>query len=365
MWEVAQAIGVYIDLSGVQSLGGFDDLLFFLSVIPFGALPFLDPNGESDSFDRLHILDFAQVCILWLSILSLFSPRIWTATTAFEFGPLVWSRNIVFDALLALTFTLRALCSRQHVIRSFFLWMALFLVLSGLADSYALDPKRNMQSGGWFDLIWSGLLAIPILIASTWKGTDRTQVEAPELTECLAANRLLPLVYPLVSFAVLAFVCRVFPLLSTGLFVLAFLTFAIRVLIIQQRLKHSEVQLQIDVCRRKQAEETLRASEIEYRLLFDSNPVPMWVFDRATLRFLQVNEAAVQHYGYSRDEFLSMTIDKIRPKEDVPALLRELDHPIHGLDEAGRWRHLTKSGAIIDVEIVGHDLKYQGIEQVF
>ena len=362
MWEVAQAIGVYIDLTQVQSLGPFDDILFFLSLIPFGALPFLDPNGESDSFDKLHILDFAQVCVLWLSFLLLFSARIWTTATAFEFGPFVWSRNLAFDGLLAFTFTLRGLCSRRQVVRYFFARMALFLLLSGLADSYALNPKRNLQSGGWFDLIWSALLAIPIVIASTWKGRDQTLVDASVEPECLATNRLLPLLYPVVSFGALAYVGRVYPLLSASLFTLAFLTFAARVLIIQHRLNHREIQLQVDIARRKRAEETLRESEIQYRLLFQSNPVPMWVFDRATLRFLQVNEAAIRHYGYSRDEFLSMTIDQIRPKEDVPALLKELDHPTHGLEDAGAWRHTTKTGAVIDVEVITHDLKYHGID---
>src|SRR5579864_4929564 len=257
MWEVAQAIGVYIDLTQAQSLGPFDDILFFLSLIPFGALPFLDPNGESDSFDKLHILDFAQVCVLWFSILLLFSARIWTTATAFEFGPFVWSRNLAFDGLLAFTFTLRGLCSRRQVVRSFFLRMALFLILSGLADSYALNPKRNLESGGWFDLIWSALLALPIVIATTWK-RDQTRVDASVEPECLATNRLLPLLYPMVSFGALAYVGRVYPLVSASLFALAFLTFAARVLIIQQRLNHREIQLQIDIARRKRAEETLR-----------------------------------------------------------------------------------------------------------
>jgi diguanylate cyclase (GGDEF)-like protein/PAS domain S-box-containing protein len=362
MWQVAQAFGVYIDLTGVESFGGLDDILFFLSVIPFGALPFLDPNGESDSFDKLHILDFLQVCVLWFSILFLFSPRIWNASQAFEFGPFIWCRNIAFDGVLAFTFILRALCCRrQQLIRSFFLQMALFLILSGLADSYALHPRRNLQSGGWFDLVWSGLLAIPIVIASTWTNRGRTQ-NAHDTTECLATNRLLPLLYPILSVIALACVARVYPIVATGLFTLAFLAFAARVLIIQHRLKDREIQLQIDIAKRVRTEASLQESEIQYRLLFESNPVPMWVFDRATLRFLQVNEAAIRHYGYSRDEFLSMTIDKIRPKEDVPALLKELDHAIRGLEDAGAWRHLTKGGSVIDVEIVGHDLKYQGVD---
>ncbi len=363
MWEIAQALGVYIDLTGVQLLDSFDDLLFFLSIAPFGALPFLDPSGESDSFDKIHLLDFIQVCVLWFSILLLFSAQNWSVDRAFDLGPFVWCRNLAFDGLLALTFILRAVCCRrQRSIRSFFGCMALFLILSGLADSYSLHPQRNLQSGGWFDLIWSGLLAIPILIASTWKPTDRSQVAHVDATDCLATDRLLPLFYPIASFTALAYVYRAYPFLSLGLYVLGFITFAVRVLIIQQRLKNSERQLQLDIAKRKRAEATLRESEIQYRLLFDGNPVPMWVFDRTTLRFLEVNEAAIRHYGYSRDEFLSMTIADIRPTDDVPALFRAMHHPVQGLQEASTWRHLTKSGAIINVEIVGHDIQYQGAD---
>lgn len=143
IWEAAQAFGVYIELAGAQTLASLDDTLFFFSLIPFGALPFLDPDSESDSFDKLHFLDFIQVCVLWLSILFLFSPQ--TPVAAPEIGPFIWSRNITFDALIAFTFLLRALWCRQPVLRNFFLRIALFLVLSGMADSYALDPKRTLQ----------------------------------------------------------------------------------------------------------------------------------------------------------------------------------------------------------------------------
>src|SRR5690348_11592344 len=62
-------------------------------------------------------------------------------------------------------------------------------------------------------------------------------------------------------------------------------------------------------------------AEARYRLLFEKSPVPMWVFDRDTLAFLEVNDAAVQHYGWSREEFLRMTIRDIRRSDDVAAVV--------------------------------------------
>lgn len=105
---------------------------------------------------------------------------------------------------------------------------------------------------------------------------------------------------------------------------------------------------------------TQSESEANYRHLFESNPHPMWVYDLKTLRFLAVNEAAVQSYGYSRDEFLSMTIADIRPPEDVPRLLQNVTSVTAGLDKAGVWRHRKKDGTIIDVEITSHTLEFAG-----
>ena len=111
---------------------------------------------------------------------------------------------------------------------------------------------------------------------------------------------------------------------------------------------------------RERAEATVRDSEERYRLLFERNPQPMWVFDLETLRFLAVNAAAIEHYGYSREDFLAMTIKDIRPAEDVPRLLENLAHPRDGLDHAGEWRHRRKDGSIIDVQITSHSIVFGG-----
>ncbi|HEV2827926.1 MAG TPA: PAS domain S-box protein, partial [Pyrinomonadaceae bacterium] len=109
---------------------------------------------------------------------------------------------------------------------------------------------------------------------------------------------------------------------------------------------------------RKRAEEGLRESEERYRLLFESNPQAMWVYDLETLRFLAVNEAAVQHYGYSREDFLSMTVKDILPAEDIPALYESFSSSCEHVDAAGTWRHLKKDGSLIEVEITSHLLRF-------
>ncbi len=111
---------------------------------------------------------------------------------------------------------------------------------------------------------------------------------------------------------------------------------------------------------RKQAEEALRASEQRYKQSLGNNPYPMWVLDLETLRFLAVNAAAMRDYGYSREEFLTITIKDICPPQDIPRLLQELLKIPEGLSNRGRWRHRKKNGAIIEVEITTHAVLLSG-----
>jgi PAS domain S-box-containing protein len=107
---------------------------------------------------------------------------------------------------------------------------------------------------------------------------------------------------------------------------------------------------------RKRVQEALLVSEASYRLFFENNTVPGWLYDMTSLRFLAVNESAIQHYGYSRDEFLSMTIKDIRPPADIARLLASVSHIGNGIEHSGRWRHQKKDGTVIDVEIISHHL---------
>lgn len=111
---------------------------------------------------------------------------------------------------------------------------------------------------------------------------------------------------------------------------------------------------------RKRGEEALRASEAQYRLLFENNPLPMLVFETGNLNFLDVNEAAVQQYGYSRSEFLRMTIKDIRPPEEVPILLDALKRHDASLIKSGMWKLRRKDGALFDAEVTAHTIFFEG-----
>ncbi len=119
--------------------------------------------------------------------------------------------------------------------------------------------------------------------------------------------------------------------------------------------------------RAAQARETatgaLRESEKRYRLLFEGNPQPMWVADLENYNFLAVNDAAIRHYGYSREEFLAMKITDIRPPEDIPRLheqIRLIRGNPGGMGDAGIWTHLKKDGSLLEAQVTWHALGFLG-----
>lgn len=120
------------------------------------------------------------------------------------------------------------------------------------------------------------------------------------------------------------------------------------------------IAIKHDVTSRRHMEEALRQSEERYRLLFDHNPLPMWLFDAETLRFLAVNDTAVKKYGYTQEEFLQMTIDRIRPEEDMArfkAMLRDTANDPLTISE---WRHRRKDGSVFPVEVIARPLQFFG-----
>ena len=106
--------------------------------------------------------------------------------------------------------------------------------------------------------------------------------------------------------------------------------------------------------------EALRQSEANSLFLFTHSPLPMWVFDRTSLRILQVNDAAIEHYGYDRFEFLQMSADDLHPAEEIPKFLDTFQAVSILSRQAGQWHHRLKDGSVIDVEMFLHEMEYSG-----
>ncbi|HPT04489.1 MAG TPA: PAS domain S-box protein, partial [Bacteroidales bacterium] len=120
----------------------------------------------------------------------------------------------------------------------------------------------------------------------------------------------------------------------------------------QQKIKHEKLE----------AQQLLKQSEAKYRYMFSNSPQPMWIFDVETLAFLEVNTAAVRHYGYSVEEFLSMTIGNIHPEEEMTGLQKDIQLAGKNDNYRGEWKHRKKNGEIIFVEITSFSVDYNGRE---
>ena len=97
----------------------------------------------------------------------------------------------------------------------------------------------------------------------------------------------------------------------------------------------------------------------QYRLLFDHHPLPMWVFHADTLRFLMVNDAAVAHYGYTREQFAAMTIRDIRPEEELERLKQVVEYQPDELKRTVGWQHILNGGRQIAVDIFSHSVIFE------
>ncbi|PSK82035.1 PAS domain S-box protein [Prolixibacter denitrificans] len=115
-----------------------------------------------------------------------------------------------------------------------------------------------------------------------------------------------------------------------------------------------------DITQQKQAQQEIRQSEEKYKYLFYQNPQPLLIYCTESLRFIEVNERAIRHYGYSREEFLNMTVEDIRPPEDAAAVRKAIKEQKTKYKDYGTWRHLKKNGEVIQVEIANHEIEYNG-----
>jgi PAS domain S-box-containing protein len=115
-----------------------------------------------------------------------------------------------------------------------------------------------------------------------------------------------------------------------------------------------------DITETRASDEALRAAEAYERTLFERNPVAIWVWDIETWRFLDVNEACEQQYGYSREEFLRMTAFDLRPPQEHARLREAIAGAGPQVRNFGVWRHRRKDGTLLDVEVHSSEITYGG-----
>lgn len=113
-----------------------------------------------------------------------------------------------------------------------------------------------------------------------------------------------------------------------------------------------------DITEHKRSDHALRINEKRLRIFFESIPLPTWVFDLESLQFIEVNNIALQHYGYTKEEFLAMSVMDLRPVEDIPNLQAALEAIRKKGSNTTHGRHRRKDGSIIEVQLSWHDFEY-------
>lgn len=114
----------------------------------------------------------------------------------------------------------------------------------------------------------------------------------------------------------------------------------------------------INIKERKKAEDELKISEQKYKLLFESNPLPMWMLSLPGYEFIDVNTSALLQYGYIKEEFLQLNILDLRPEEEIEKFNSYSDTSFRGVHRAGIWRHKKKDGTLMYVDVITHDFIY-------
>jgi diguanylate cyclase (GGDEF)-like protein len=237
VWFVAQGLSVYNDLVPTPAVSWTNNLLFSFWFAPLAMAMFLDPDSEGGKLDTLVTLDFVQAVLVCVAayLYFFYIPK---SESPGELAHEVWAPYFVGYSFVAGAFVLRALITRSRDVRVLFGRMGVFLALSACVDAmYYYGPGIGMKTGAWFDLLWSALLVIPILIATSWK-----QAESPELSleaprhEKRIYSEMFHLLYPLLVLFMSLRIARERLGLAAVVVLLSFVCSSARLLVTQNRL---------------------------------------------------------------------------------------------------------------------------------
>ncbi len=177
LWMISQSLSVVNDLHRTTAIPWITNLLFCFWFVPLGMALLLDPEHETGRVDSLIALDFVQGVLVCVAayVYFFYLPK---SESPDELAHGVWAPYFAGYGLVSGAFVLRGIIARSRDVRWLFGSMGTFLAVSGCVDAlYYYGPGRGLPTGQWFDLLWSALLVVPILIATAWK-----QAEPPELS---------------------------------------------------------------------------------------------------------------------------------------------------------------------------------------
>ena len=237
LWFIAQSLSVYNDLAPSPAPVWIGNMLFCFWFVPLAMALLLDPEHEAGRVDALVALDFVQAVLFCIAayLYFFYLPK---AESPGELAHEVWAPYFVGYGLVALAFVLRGFMSHSRDTRALFRRMGIFLVLSGCADAlYYYGPGRRLNTGAWFDLVWSVLLIVPMTIALTWKQSEAVErALEPAPREKRASTEIFYLLYPMLVLLMSLRIARERLGLAAAVLFLSFVCSSARLLITQNRL---------------------------------------------------------------------------------------------------------------------------------
>jgi len=237
LWFIAQSLAVYNDFSPSPTAAWVDNMLFCFWFVPLAMALLLDPDQGAGRLDALVALDFVQAILFCVAayVYFFYLPK---AASPGELAHEVWAPYFVGYGLVALAFVLRGFMSHSRDARFLFGGIGIFLALSGCADAlFYYGPGQGLSTGAWFDLLWSGLLIVPLLIAVTWKQAEAVDLalEMPR-REKRIYTEIFYLLYPVLVVLMSLRIARERLGLAAAVVFLSFVCSSTRLLVTQNRL---------------------------------------------------------------------------------------------------------------------------------
>ncbi|HXK11215.1 MAG TPA: ATP-binding protein [Vicinamibacteria bacterium] len=244
------------------------DLADAISVFWFGPVSltlFLEPDFDPRRFDRIHLLDFAQVVLLWVVVYLFFHylPTHEGPGSPFSHSWLrgTWTGTLIYDAVMAGTFLLRAALSSSPIVRALFGRVGLFLVAAGAGDLYFNTLGAALPDGSWYEVVWTLLAVAPIVIAATWNEAAIEARSARAPTGDLVRNRLFPTLFGFLVLLLSLEILREETGIALVIVAVSFACSSARFVIVQERQDRVQVALRTQIAERERVERQLRENE--------------------------------------------------------------------------------------------------------
>ena len=247
---VAQSLSVYNDLSHTSIVSWTNNMLFSFWFVPLAMAIFLDPEHEAGKIDTLVALDFVQGVLVCVAayLYFFFIPK---TEASGELSHEVWAPYFVGYSFVAAAFILRAIITRSRDTRVLFGRMGAFLFLSGAIDAlYYYGPGQGLKTGAWFDLLWSALLVVPMIIANIWRQTEAPEIALePQRRDKRIYTEIFFLMYPLLVLFMSLRIARERLGLAGLVVFLSFVCSSARLLVTQHRLLQAREALRREASR--------------------------------------------------------------------------------------------------------------------